>query len=90
MNRGTPLAIVWNTILIILAAGDLIYGSGKVAAAIIGGMLVGGVLAVLAGRLTNAIAETLPWASAASGTIFTVIYWMLRVKIWLDQHMPSN
>lgn len=40
----------------------------------------------MAARLTGAVVEALPAVSAFAGKIAAVLYWMIRIKIWLDQH----
>jgi len=84
----SPAAGVWNVILVFVAAVDLAAGSGKLAGAIVGGMIVSAALASLAARFTEAVVEALPLVTGFAGTVCAVFYWMLRVKVWLDQHLP--
>lgn len=79
-----PIAGIWNAVLVTVAVLDLSYGSGKLAAAIIGSMMVTAVLAGLASSLAEGIVEALPFLTGSVGTIGLVIYWILRVDVWLS------
>lgn len=85
MNNATPIAAAWNAILAVVAALDLLYGSGKIAGAIIAGMFIAAIAAALAARFVDTITDVLPWATAFSGTLFAIGYWGFRAMVWLDQ-----
>lgn len=77
-------AATWNVVLTLLAAASLAYGNGTWAGIILAGMVTGAVVTLLAQQVVEAVVEVLPWMTAASGTLFTICYWLFRVMVWLE------
>jgi hypothetical protein len=76
---------IWNAALVTVAALDLLFGGGGLAAAIIGSMVVTAVLTGLAASVAESIAEALPFLTGSIGTLSMVVYWIFRVDVWISK-----
>ena len=77
------IAGIWNAALVTIAALDFASGGGKLGATIMASMVITAVLTGIASSMAEGIVEALPFLTGGVGTISMVIYWVLRIDVWL-------